>query len=375
VDGTVSSIGIGTSFRPLVGVHGVVGRRRARQRISLFTYPRSMPNVACPVCGTEYAGWSSRCPSCGTALEAAGELDPTQLTDEEKVIYEMGAWPLAVQAEAAQALAESGVPHTWDDTDLVVHLDFEEQVDALLAEVEREAVAAGLMEPSGEDEGGGEEGDEILYDLADWGEPDRFRLDKRLDAGGIPHVWEGASLVVAASDEALVEHLLDAVEHPDALEVQPDDTDDAADDEVRHELLSDLFDAADRLKRDPGDDRGLAELAAVLAEADPVRPPYGFPALVWRNAVDLAGELGDLLVVAAGGTLEPDDEPDDELDGETDDEPEVAVAVVPAPGAAATGAALVDVEEPVAVAPEDFDPEEAVVRKASALRDLLRPYV
>jgi hypothetical protein len=342
-----------------------------------------MPNVACPVCGTEYAGWSVRCPSCGTALTPAVEVDPTNLADDEKVVYELGEWPLEVQAEAAQVMAESGIPHTWDDTDLVVHLDFEEQVDALLEEVEREAIANGQLEPSGDSEG---DGAEVVYDLSDWGEADRQKLDKRLDEGDVPHLWEGTSLVVAATDEAMVEELLDAVEHPDALAPEPDDTDDAADDEVRHELLSDLFDAADRLKRDPGDDRGLEELTEVLGEADEDRPPYGFPPAVWRAAIVLAGELGDLLVVASGGEVD-----DEEGDAEQLEEAEVAEGLAEAEAMATREAAAVvaagrepadiaklksgEPMEKAAEAEAGGDPEAAVARKAAELRDLLRPYV
>lgn len=341
-----------------------------------------MPNVACPVCGTEYAGWSVRCPSCGTALgAAAADLDLTQVPDEEKVVYELGGWPLGVQAEAAQVMAESGVPHLWDDTDLVVHLDDEAQVDALLEEVEREAVEQGLLEPSGEADADGDA--EIVYDLADWGEADRARLDTRLDEGGVPHVWEGTALVVAAADEALVEELLDAVEHPDALAPEPDDTAEAAEDEVRHELLSDLFDAADRLKRDATDERAIDELAEVLAEADAARPPYGFPAAVWRTAVGMAEELGSRVGVAVAEPLGGDgadaDGEADAADGTADDTDAASVGelgAAPAPGA---GADADEVEgEPADGAETDegpVDPEAVAERLATQLRDLLRPYV
>ena len=53
--------------------------------------------------------------------DPADPINPLHLSEEEQVVYELGAWSIDLQAEAAEVLAESQIPHAWDGTDLVVH--------------------------------------------------------------------------------------------------------------------------------------------------------------------------------------------------------------------------------------------------------------
>jgi hypothetical protein len=70
------------------------------------------------------------------------------------------------------------------------------------------------------------------------------------------------------------------------------------------EVLSTLFLAADRLKGNPLDPEGIADLSDALEEADPDVPPYGIVPGLWRDAIDLANRLADSLA-------EPDDRSED----------------------------------------------------------------
>lgn len=261
-----------------------------------------MSTLACPVCGTEYEPWSTRCTQCGVALVHTSEPDnPLLLDDEQKVVYELAEWPLDAQAAAAQAMAEAGVPHAWEATDLVVHVDFEAQVDALLEELESELGLEPAAAPAEEEEldaGGDEEpgGEEVLYELDEWTPAQRQSLVERLEAAGVSYAWEGEStLVVAIADEDAVEEALDEIEFPEALDVEEVSEEVEAADEAGATLLSALFLAADRLKSDPGDADGLADLIVATEAADPEVPPYGFPKPVWASAVGMADELADLL--------------------------------------------------------------------------------
>jgi hypothetical protein len=213
--------------------------------------------------------------------------NPLDLPEEQQVVYELGEWPLDLQAEAAEVMAESGVPHAWDGTDLVIHLDWEDAVDELLDGVER---AAGGVET-------GEGGDgELAYELDEWSEDDRAELTRRLDAGSVPHRWEDdTTLVVAGGDEELVETFLDEIEAPDALAVDEPDEDTDAADEASFEVLSSLYLAADRLKGDPLDPDGISDLSAAIEDADPDAPPYGIQPSLWRTAVDQANTIADAL--------------------------------------------------------------------------------
>ena len=91
-----------------------------------MSYGGAMSTRVCPVCGADYLDWALACTACGVSLVPASEApDPLRLPEHEQVVYELGEWPLGLQAAAAQAMAESGIPHGWSGTDLVVQLDHE----------------------------------------------------------------------------------------------------------------------------------------------------------------------------------------------------------------------------------------------------------
>lgn len=321
-----------------------------------------MSTRICPVCGSDYSGWVEHCATCGVALVSLAEApDPLRLPEDQQVVYELGVWPLGLQTAAAQALAESGIPHGWDGTDLVVQLDHERAVDALLDEIESAepgVVGAGwLDEDPGEaaevvvaadDLDGGEPvdpdadeatGDELEYELDEWPPEDRGLLSDRLDAARIRYRWEGDDvIVVSMADEEAVEAMLDEIEYPDAL--APDED---ADDEAPFELMSGLFVAADRLKGNPRDPDGLEGLIAFVSEATAEQPPFGMEPGVWVSAVVQANELADQI---AGDEAAADSAGDRLADLVVDD----------------------DDGEPA------FARDEVMTR-AAMLRDLLRPYV
>jgi hypothetical protein len=105
--------------------------------------------------------------------------------------------------------------------------------------------------PGGEDvppeEGGS--GDSLAYDLDDWSELERQAIADRLREAGVPHGWEGARLLIAAVDEAMVENVLDIVEgetdgDPDAPGARPLD---AARDQIAYDTSELEDDVVDRL--------------------------------------------------------------------------------------------------------------------------------
>jgi hypothetical protein len=253
--------------------------------------------------------------------DSGEHVNPLDLPEDEQVVYELGEWPLDLQAEAAQVLAESQIPHAWDGTDLVVHVDWEQMVDELLDAVERGAT--GEVDTSD---------DEVLYELDEWTPEDRLTLSDRLDDQGIAHHWDGeTTLVVAPIDEALVEAVLDGLElagpavEGSALNGEGHDGDDATDASVAtddtdapspgdeeeagderfidleaaetqsFEVMSTLFLAADRLKSNPLDPEGIADLVGALDDAHPDVPPYGIVPGLWRDALDRANRIADAL--------------------------------------------------------------------------------
>lgn len=218
--------------------------------------------------------------------------------------------------------------------------------------------------------------DELVYELDDWADRDRLVLRDRLETLGVPHRWDGQTLVVAAANEAWVERVMDQVE--DDLGVLDDQQEQMAYDlagwdDVNREQLFDLLDAeriafamdgdelfvsemdeqrvdevvdsiigpdhgaapatlagpevmgeifiaADRLSHDPLDREGALSLVASARATAGSNPPYGMDKVWWDGVLANADRLLILLDI---------DEPD----------------------------------------------EDAVADAATALRDVLRPYV
>jgi len=193
--------------------------------------------------------------------------------------------------------------------------------------------------------------DELDYELDEWSDRDRAVLRERLEVLAVPHRWEDTTLIVAATDEAWVERVMDQVE---------DDLADALDDDVEqiaydlsgweeasvtelverltgeavpfdlvdqellvHEIdeqrvdeiveaivnpdaapptgsgggdvMGGLFVAADRLVHDPRDHDGTLALIEAIRQAATTPAPYGMDKVWWDGVQAQAAELVELM--------------------------------------------------------------------------------
>jgi hypothetical protein len=202
--------------------------------------------------------------------------------------------------------------------------------------------------------------DELVYELDDWSLGHQALLRERLEALAVPHHWEETSLVVAATDEAWIERILDQVEDelatvldddvekvayelagwspadvellvaelvdeavPHAFsgtellvnEIDEDRVDelvtaissgDADDVPVRAatgDVMGELFVAADRIVHDPRDRAAADALSEAIDRAASAPAPYGMDKLWWEGVQAQAGEL-----VVLTESYAPDDE-------------------------------------------------------------------
>ena len=191
------------------------------------------------------------------------------LPEDDQLVYELGEWSTARRTLLESLLGADGIAHAWEAADLVVHVDDETRVDALVDAIEQGGVAAASTS-----EQAGLEGDQLVYELDEWNAVDRQRLGEELTAAGVPFVWDSSdALVVSAEDEEAVEHVLDVVEYPDALDAVDGEGD--GDDEAAKEMLSDLFLSSDRLMHDPTDEDGTNGLLKAVEAASEASVPYG----------------------------------------------------------------------------------------------------
>ena len=265
----------------------------------------------------------------------------------EWLAYEFHEWSLESRVMLQQLLTVDQVVHSWQGTTLMVHESLEATVDSLVDEVEetekaKEAIARPI----------GPEDPLTAFELSEWPEALRAELMERLVQARVPHILdtEGDTdhdAAEGAPDAADTDH--DAAEGaPDAADTDHDAAEgapDAADpdaeraevcdllvreaDEERVELviddllareeeadfeemdglavnnlLSDLFVACDRLRRDPRDVDGVRGLVANARRVAAVRTPFGFSTPNWRSLREAAG---DLLAMVEGEDSDEDD--------------------------------------------------------------------
>lgn len=243
-----------------------------------------MSTRMCPACGAQYLGWVTRCADCGIALAESGP-SVLDLPEDDQLVYELGEWSSSRRTLLESLLGADGIAHAWEAADLVVHVDDEARVDALV-----EAIEQGGVADAGSSEQAGLEGDQLVYELDEWSPSDRQRLAEQLTEAGVPFVWDSSdALVVSADDEDAVESILDAIEYPDAL----DAVDDADVDDTAQETLSELFLASDRLMHDPDDEDGIEGLLRAAGAVEAVGVPYGLAAATWEAVVAHAAGLRD----------------------------------------------------------------------------------
>ena len=244
----------------------------------------------------------------------------------EWLAYEFHAWSLESRVMLQQLLTVDQVVHSWQGTTLMVHESLEATVDSLVDEVEeteraKEAIARPI----------GPEDPLTAFELNEWPEALRAELMERLVQARVPYILdtegdadpdveggadaadpdaeggadpdaeraEVCDLLVREADEERVELVID-----DLLAREEEADFDEMDGLEVNGLLSNLFVACDRLRRDPRDVDGVRGVVANARRVAAVRTPFGFSAANWRS---LRNAAGDLLAMVEGEDFDEDD--------------------------------------------------------------------
>ena len=208
-----------------------------------------MSTATCPLCGATYLAAASVCADCRVALVP----DPP----------EAGATAPEAAATSPGGSGEPAEP-AWPDGD-----------------------------------------EEVGYELDDWGPDDREALTAALRAERVPHEWREDEVVVPERWADLTEALIDAIDHPDALDVEDDGDDGGAD------LLGALYVASDILSGDPTASGAVIDVLELAPTMEGRAAPYGVDGRLWRAVGERVAELAALL----------------DADGEEDDVRTVAVGL------------------------------------------------
>lgn len=218
----------------------------------------------CPSCGDTFIPTATRCPDCDVELTSG----------DEPVTYTF----LQGDSEAVEALRrlmeESAVPFELDDDELAVPGTHAVAADRVLDHLDRMLGIA--LDHGGEVE---------VLELYDWEDHELDLLEAHLRVARVPHTWDDDGFLLVAPDAVEeAEVVIDRVAHPHALEPDLDVGPVAS-----PELLSDLFLAADAVRREPWNLQKVGELGR-LAEAAEGAAPFGVDQNTWNLAVTAAGD-------------------------------------------------------------------------------------
>lgn len=258
-----------------------------------------MATKFCMQCAGEFIDTVTTCPDCD--LELVGErpsdhLDADDLGAAGQVQYELHEWAVESRVMLEQLLESATIRHAWSGTDLIVAAAVEARVDALIEQVE--VTTLPTLDP---------DLPKIAYDIDDWSDEQQTVLMHALDEVAIAYEFDlDGALVVLEENEERVEAILDEIEFPDALPVDDETGDPGADDGAdggrdsvdglqAADVMSDLFVAADRLRKNARDAEGVLTLVERADVAGRLRLPYGFSRSVWNDIVGQATTVKDLL--------------------------------------------------------------------------------
>jgi hypothetical protein len=261
----------------------------------------------CSSCEGEFVASVADCPDCGIPL-GDRPSSPTVTAVGDTAEFDLGSWADDARLALANHLAggwevfsrrleissttlftatfrrplNSGLPHAWDGTTLVVPVAEAEAVAGWIQAIEGSVVLA--LDP---------DADKLAYDVEDMSDESLTLLLESLSAASIPHeLTADGELFVHESDEAEVEAILDRIDFPDELPAQDDtDLDDPDDGLEVQSVLSDVFVAADRLRHDTHNPDAMLALVEGVDRLTALAVPFGFHREQWQALVDQASGL------------------------------------------------------------------------------------
>jgi hypothetical protein len=177
---------------------------------------------------------------------------------------------------------------------MIVRAVDESEVDDLVEEVEHATLPT--LDP---------ELEQVVYEMAGWTAEQQTLLSERLGAQGIPHEFDATGdLVAHAEDEDRIEALLDDIEKSPLVASSDADADDDGEHDEEpidldgldvNEVLSALFSASDRLRKNARDSTGVLKFLDNAPTIPRMGMPFGFERPAWNGLVEQVGEIESLL--------------------------------------------------------------------------------
>lgn len=240
--------------------------------------------VWCFQCGNEYDEDVAECPECGvpTTTDAPLQADQVGEVDDDQLAYEFHEWTGQGRSTLDGMLNRSGIEHAWQGATLIVREADEETVDEAIAQAEIVAMPTlDLSQPT------------MVYELDELEDEQHARLLRRLGDEGISHAFDkNGDLFVYEKDEEKVDVLFAGLDEADVEEREFGPGIEGVDPVT---VMSDLFVAAGRLRKNPNDAKGVVAMVETAAVVEQMSLPYGLGVDVWGSVVDQSLDLSDAL--------------------------------------------------------------------------------
>jgi len=251
--------------------------------------------VWCFQCGNKYEADVAECTECGvpTTSEAPREAGAVGAEDDDQLAYEFHEWTGQGRSILDGMLTRAGIEHAWQGATLIIREADEEEADALVAEAEVVALPTlDLSQPT------------MVYELGELDDEQHARLLRRLGDEGVSHAFDrSGDLFVYERDEEKVDELFGGLDEADAAEREFGPGVKGID---PIEVMSDLYVAAGRLRKNPADAKGVVELVETASVVEKMKLPYGLGVDVWASVVDQSADLSDALAGHSSALVDSD---------------------------------------------------------------------
>ena len=248
----------------------------------------------CFQCGAEYEVGVAECLECGVGLVPEPPIAPEEVgsPDDEQLAYEFHDWAFESRRMLDQLLTSRAIVHAWQGATMIVRADDESEVDELVEEVEHATLPTLDAEL-----------EQVVYEMEGWTAAQQTLLSARLGAESIPHEFDAnRDLVLHAEDEDRVEALLDELENEPLTAAVSDGGGDGDEDEPIdldgldvNEVLSAVFQACDRLKKNARDANGVLRFLDNAPVVRRISMPFGFERPEWDSIVSQVRAIEALL--------------------------------------------------------------------------------
>jgi len=239
--------------------------------------------VWCFQCGNEYEADVETCGECGVPTTDHRPSEATEVggDDDDQLAYEFHEWTGQGRSVLDGMLTRQGIDHAWQGATLIVREADEDAVDQAVTEAEVVAMPTlDMTQPT------------VVYELDELAEDQHARLLRRMNQQGLSHAFDKkGDLFVYQRDEEKVDEIFEGLDEADLSEREfgPGiDGDPVA-------VMSDVFVAVGRLRKRPGDPRGVLNYVESARLVEQMKLPYGISADVWANVVDRTMDLSDVL--------------------------------------------------------------------------------